>query len=1088
MYDGAYSESATLSLRLVANGIVQTSNLTQVSPLLDFKIIGASGIPDRSSIKRALRVETIVDRFVNDKETVVLLIEHYGQADEARHMILPEDLTFTVQDDQSRLIVFETRDTDFAFVVAASKNGSLVPGYDRYLAVPRDSADLVASSEDTTDEPASAKLAWTPADGSRAAYRLQVAYEDITTTGCLGGTDIDNAAVVQVRQKFPKDFEDSYVADTLTENKTVYFQLCSLNARVPPDASDGINVSFALPKRVAATLTNAPTATSGATSIDVTIGGTDVVAYKYALRSGAAAAGCDGATFSNWTPVATHVTASGLTEGNERLCVLGKKSEANIQVVPTDYAWTVDLTPPGAFTIVAPVTPTNDVTPTFTWAASAGAASYRATVASDVACATVVQSLTSSTTSVTATTIADGSYFLCVRALDAVGNGIEATNDGQAFTVDAIPPVFTSMTLVNDVADGYLNAADHLATNDLVTLTASGYTGATYKVVTSATSCDALLTYGVLPKSNSTDFAADGSYKVCAKLVDLAGNITYGASGAIVKDGTAPSFTSLALANDVVDAKINAAERALTAALASTLVGAGYDTAAYKLVTAATTCNVALTYGALPTDNSIDFGADGTYKVCVKLTDLAGNPPAYGSTSTMTLDATVPSAFALSAPTAAATVNRNVVTITWSDPGDASDYDLKIDDTSGCASPVQTYPGIVGLSQATTILADGVYFVCLMARDAFGNTSLASNNNLTFTVATGTWASTTGTSAPASRRGATAVWDTVNSKAIVWGGIDGTGEFNSGGEYDPAGNTWTPTDALDVDLVDVRSSHTAVWTGTQMIVWGGQNATLQQLGSGGVYTPGGPDYWTATNASGPAAREGHSAVWTGTSMLVFGGFDGTGYLNSGSTYDPVGDSWSATDELDGDLPAPRRGHTAVWTGSLMVVFGGTNGAALNSGARFDPAGPDYWLSLSSVGAPSARFGHQAVWTGSKMIVWGGYNGTTYLNDGAVYDPALNTWTPMTAVDAPAARSDHAAVWDSVHGQMLVFGGYNGTGYLNGGAAYDPVGDAWTIPALNSASAPAARASAATVWSGTKMLIFGGYGGSYLSTGGRYLPP
>lgn len=44
-----------------------------------------------------------------------------------------------------------------------------------------------------------------------------------------------------------------------------------------------------------------------------------------------------------------------------------------------------------------------------------------------------------------------------------------------------------------------------------------------------------------------------------------------------------------------------------------------------------------------------------------------------------------------------------------------------------------------------------------------------------------------------------------------------------------------------------------------------------------------------------------------------------------------------------------------------------------------------WESITTKGAPSARYGHTAVWTGKEMIVWGG-EGDNYLNTGARYKP------------------------------------------------------------------------------------------------------
>jgi N-acetylneuraminic acid mutarotase len=57
---------------------------------------------------------------------------------------------------------------------------------------------------------------------------------------------------------------------------------------------------------------------------------------------------------------------------------------------------------------------------------------------------------------------------------------------------------------------------------------------------------------------------------------------------------------------------------------------------------------------------------------------------------------------------------------------------------------------------------------------------------------------------------------------------------------------------------------------------------------------------------------------------------------------------------------------------------------LNDGGCFNPAG-NSWTAVTTTGAPAARSSHTAVWTGSEMIVWGGYNGS-YLNDTFSYTP------------------------------------------------------------------------------------------------------
>ena len=54
--------------------------------------------------------------------------------------------------------------------------------------------------------------------------------------------------------------------------------------------------------------------------------------------------------------------------------------------------------------------------------------------------------------------------------------------------------------------------------------------------------------------------------------------------------------------------------------------------------------------------------------------------------------------------------------------------------------------------------------------------------------------------------------------------------------------------------------------------------------------------------------------------------------------------------------------------------------------------------------------HTAVWTGTKMVVWGGFGGTPagYLNSGGIYDPARNTWTATSTAGASTGRSNRCA--------------------------------------------------------------------------------
>ena len=81
------------------------------------------------------------------------------------------------------------------------------------------------------------------------------------------------------------------------------------------------------------------------------------------------------------------------------------------------------------------------------------------------------------------------------------------------------------------------------------------------------------------------------------------------------------------------------------------------------------------------------------------------------------------------------------------------------------------------------------------------------------------------------------------------------------------------------------------------------------------------------------------------------------------------DTW--TDMSGADLPVPRTSHTAVWTGSELILWGGWGPGpfgSLKTGGRYDPA-TDTWKQTSTNSAPGYRLQHTAVWSGTEMIVW-----------------------------------------------------------------------------------------------------------------------
>ena len=317
----------------------------------------------------------------------------------------------------------------------------------------------------------------------------------------------------------------------------------------------------------------------------------------------------------------------------------------------------------------------------------------------------------------------------------------------------------------------------------------------------------------------------------------------------------------------------------------------------------------------------------------------------------------------------------------------------------------------------------------------------------------------------------------------------GVGAGGGGGSGMATAIAWSalPTEGAPAG----RYFHSAVWTGKAMLVWGGRGAgKAPSLASGGRYDPATKAWAPLATLGAPSPRYLHSAVWTGSTMLIWGGYGDVKLATDGGAYDPESDTW--TPMAKANQPPPRTAHTALWTGSTMLIWGGLSTMTpLGSGGAYDPAS-NTWKALPSQNAPSARFSHAAAWTGAQMIVWGGSNFTDWQSNGRVFDPAGASWTGMTAAaGAPSAREGATGVWTGK--ELLIWGGWTGGPYENTGGllAGAGAGKAGTWTTTSIAGAPAPRGDHVAVWTGKELVVWGGCGGDSCATlfgdGGRFVP-
>jgi N-acetylneuraminic acid mutarotase len=297
---------------------------------------------------------------------------------------------------------------------------------------------------------------------------------------------------------------------------------------------------------------------------------------------------------------------------------------------------------------------------------------------------------------------------------------------------------------------------------------------------------------------------------------------------------------------------------------------------------------------------------------------------------------------------------------------------------------------------------------------------------------------------------------------VVWGGYsDATGEVSTGGRYNPVTDSWTATSTANAPTARVH--HTAIWTGAEMIVFGGYGCNGNcNFNTGGRYSLSTNSWAATTTIDAPQARWYHTAIWTGGEMLVWGGTNGTNYLHTGGKYNPTADSWTATGTVN--VALGRVAHTAVWTGGEMFVWGGVDETFndTNNGGRYNPT-DDSWMTIGTNNAPAARDSHTAVWTGSEMIVWGGVFCCPAIDfdTGGRYNAGTDGWITTSTADAPHARDSHTAVWTG--GEMLIWGGgyFIGSNFvvLNTGGRYCAQSGPTATPTPTATATPTATPTA-----------------------------
>jgi hypothetical protein len=240
---------------------------------------------------------------------------------------------------------------------------------------------------------------------------------------------------------------------------------------------------------------------------------------------------------------------------------------------------------------------------------------------------------------------------------------------------------------------------------------------------------------------------------------------------------------------------------------------------------------------------------------------------------------------------------------------------------------------------------------------------------------------------------------------------------------------WAP---MATSPLSPREAAVSVWTGTEVIVWGGRVGDMALL-DGAAYDPA-TDTWRMITPN-TWGHPGAHAVWTGTEMVVLA-------KNGGAAYDPATDSWRDLPTLDdgkgsGLLPPVWTGHELL---SAAIGTGPNQAITLSAWAIARPGGP--WLlggELNATTGVTSTSDFQTVWTGTELVVWDGGS------RGWAYDPATYHWRSLPCAGClPHSEPDRSIVVTDGGSIFLVSSSHLGTESFLGLSVprTDPSADSW----------------------------------------------
>lgn len=274
-------------------------------------------------------------------------------------------------------------------------------------------------------------------------------------------------------------------------------------------------------------------------------------------------------------------------------------------------------------------------------------------------------------------------------------------------------------------------------------------------------------------------------------------------------------------------------------------------------------------------------------------------------------------------------------------------------------------------------------------------------------------------------------YDTDNQQVILFGGRSSAGASGDTWIYNPSNNTWNEQ-ILQGSPPPPAAAHAMVYdpVNKRVILFGGVDPTGIHLDNDAWAYNVEANSWTNLNlnpADSPSPRSLTAMVYVPDKMqvILFGGETEEGLSDETWAFN---DTW--TKLTLNPSPSPRFKHAMAYDAmnQQVILFGGEiDLGEKNSETWAYDVNNNTWSELSPANPPSARLGHAMVYDtiNERIMMFGGFaTGSSFPNGGTwVFDYSTKQWSQLfPPAPVPQGRFLHAMAYNIDTGETILFGG------------------------------------------------------------------